>query len=146
MGYLPTVNFIGISCWLFLFVSNTNFTLLLAELVIISILITAVLIMNISSQGKLDWVSFIGLRVGFSFYAGWLTSATILGICIMLKAFGFNDVEMDINESYWGIAILIVAMCVYAAAGYMYGNPVYAGVYIWTLFAIRAETVDEDIF
>jgi hypothetical protein len=142
MRFLPTINFTGISCWTYLFVANTKYTLLLSEIVIAIILATAVMIFNIASAGKLDWVSFIGLRMGFSVYAGWLTSATILGICITLKSFGFTEADLGINETHWGIAILIVAALTYMTAGYLYRNPLYAGVFIWTLFAIRDETTD----
>ena len=41
----------------------------------------------------------LSLRLGFTIYAGWLTAATILNVCIVLIAAGFNDKEMSIDES-----------------------------------------------
>jgi len=78
--------------------------------------------------------------MGFSVYGGWVTSATILNVSIMLKSFGFNAADSGINEVNFGIAILITAECVYIAAGYMYSNPLYSSVYIWVLFAIKANS------
>jgi hypothetical protein len=47
--------------------------------------------------------------MGFSVYSGWVTSATILNVSIMLKSFGLNETDMDIDEAMFGIVILIIA-------------------------------------
>jgi hypothetical protein len=83
--------------------------------------------------------------LGFTIYAGWLTSATILNTSGMLKAWGLNETSLNIDESHWGVVILIVAACVYIAAGYMYGNPLYCLIYIWALFAIKDRSDDLNI-
>ena len=75
--------------------------------------------------------------MGFSVYAGWVTSATILNTSIMFKAYGLSADEMSIDEAKFGVAILIIAECVYICAGYLYRNPLYASVFIWVLFSIR---------
>ena len=62
-------------------------------------LVTAVMVMNIASSSKLTAMNSYSLRLGFSIYAGWLTAATILNVCIVLIAAGFNDKEMSIDES-----------------------------------------------
>jgi translocator protein len=96
------------------------------------------MVMNISSQGRLTVVNFIGLRMGFSVYSGWVTSATILNVSIMLKAFGVNETDMaGLDEAMVGIVILIIAECIYIGASLYFSNPLYASVFIWVLFAIR---------
>lgn len=81
----------------------------------------------------------ISLRIMFSIYSGWLTTATILNTVIALKGWGLNDEDMDINESMFTVAILITAECVYILASFQYKNPLYAAVFIWVLFAVREE-------
>jgi hypothetical protein len=94
--------------------------------------------MNVASSGKLTATNFVGLRMGFSVYAGWLTSATILNTSIMLKAYGLSAADMGIDEARYGVAILIIAECVYVSAGYLYSNPLYSSIYLWVLVSIRA--------
>ena len=62
-------------------------------------LVTAVLILNMASSSKLTAVSAYSLRLGFSVYSGWLTTATILNTCFVLKGAGFNETEMNIDET-----------------------------------------------
>jgi hypothetical protein len=52
---------------------------------------------------------------------------------------------LDIDESQFGVVILIVAACVYITAGYMYRNPLYCLIYVWALFAIKDESNLENI-
>lgn len=100
-------------------------------------LVTAVMVLNIVSSSKLTAVNRYSLRLGFSIYAGWLTAATILNTCMVLKAAGFNEAEQGIDETVHAVAILIVAELIYMAAGFSYRNPVMSGIYIYVLTAIR---------
>ena len=72
---------------------------IIAEFFIVGMLVTAVLVLNISCTGRLTTLNVIALRVGFSIYAGWLTAATILGVCIAQKTAGLNEKETSIDES-----------------------------------------------
>ena len=51
---------------------------------------------------------------------------------------------MGIDESFYAVAILIIAECVYIRASFSYRNPVFAAIYIWVLFAIRDFNYDKD--
>ena len=72
---------------------------ILSQFIIIGMLVTAVQVMNIASSSKLTAVNVISLRLGFSIYAGWLIAATIINTSFVLKTLGFNDTEMNIDES-----------------------------------------------
>ena len=137
LGYLPSLNYLLNSSWLFVFAWNLFGRYVLSNFIIIAMLVTSVQVMNIASSSKLTGMNFWGLRVGFSVYSGWLTAATILNVCISLKYYGFNSTEANIDETMHGVAILIVAAVIYMLAAYSYRNPVMPCVYILALFAIR---------
>jgi hypothetical protein len=60
--------------------------------VCIGMLVTAIMILNWSSMVSLTVSELITLRIGFSLYAGWLLSATILNFMFVFKSFNmWND-------------------------------------------------------
>jgi len=81
----------------------------------------------------------VGLRCGWTIYAGWLTVATVLNIGFVLKSAGLDETSMDIDESWWAVAVLIAVVCVYTFVSYMQRNPLYACVCLWAFSAIRDE-------
>lgn len=87
-----------------------------------------------------EWVALIGLRGGMSIYAGWLTAATILGAANMFKHIGMSE-ENGWNEEDWTIALLWIALFLFAAFTYLIKDPVYGAVLLWASVAIRAKNV-----
>lgn len=75
------------------------------------------------------------MRIGFSLYAGWVSSATLLNFSYVLAALGMR--EPRYNEEKWTIIILWVAFGIYNVASYLERNPLYGSVLIWTILAIR---------
>jgi hypothetical protein len=82
-------------------------------------------------------VEFISLRCGVTIYTGWVTAATILNTSFFLKSIGMKDPSAGLGETTWVVVILYVALVVYVLASFMERNPLYGGIYIWALFAIR---------
>ncbi len=64
-------------------------------------------------------MEFIGLRMGFSIYTGWVTAATILNVSFLLKSLGLKGANAGLSESTWTCVILYVALIVYVLASFM---------------------------
>merc|ERR1719263_1248329 len=85
----------------------------------------------------INMAEMISLRGSISIYAGSLSAATILGASILLKRLGMSD-ENGYNEAAWSVAILWVALAIYAANTYVQQDPLYGAVLIWAGLGIRA--------
>jgi len=83
-----SLNFLLNGVWLFLFMADTIATYWISEIVILSILATAIYITKVACEEKLNPWEIVGLRIGFAIYAGWTTAATIVGIFIASSASG----------------------------------------------------------
>lgn len=81
---------------------------------------------------------FIGLRVGFSIYSGWVSAAFIINVASYLKM----EYGMMEDESYWACVILYVALAIYVLVSFIEKNPVFGCVYVWVLLAIMGKQTD----
>ena len=131
------------SLWLFIFQANTTAGYTIATVEICGLLYTCLaLMMKTTRAESLTTTEWFGMKLGFSLYAGWVTSATILNFCYMLKCFGMKEPNYD--EENWAKIMLWTAFVVYNAATFAEGNPIFGSVYIWTLFAIRNNSMKEE--
>jgi len=93
VGYLFFINMIANALWLILFGTNCSagFTTSLVDILLM--LVTGFMMMKLSVRSKVNAFEFIGMRLGFSMYIGWVTAATFLNVTFMLKSFGIfmND-------------------------------------------------------
>ena len=77
------------------------------------------------------------MRIGFSLYAGWQTTATILAICQWFK----GDILTDSSvESAWAINLFWIAWPLYIAATFREEDPIFGAVWSWVLFAVISGT------
>jgi hypothetical protein len=76
--------------------------------------------------GVLRWLSY-----AVSLYAGWLTLAAIVNTSSALLLSGWNDAPV-----FWAVLMLIVGTAIGLAARTTWRDPVYGGVFVWTLLAI----------
>jgi len=112
----------------------------IALIVILGMLYTAIVVLNKASKVKVSVTEMIGLRIGFSIYSGWLTAATILNVMFCLKAFGlYADPADKEAETKFGVAVLCFAECLYIGLSLWLRNPLYAAVWLWAMGAIRSE-------
>ena len=125
------------SLWLAVFVQNEVWSFDLSLLIILGMLATQIYIMKISTRNHLNNWEFVSLRIGFSIYTGWVTAATILNVCFVLKSHGFADPNAYLSEAEWCPVILWVALAIYWYATYQERNPAYGIVFIWVVIAIR---------
>ena len=86
--------------------------------------------MMVASRNNLNTFEVISLYTGFSMYAGWVTTATILNITFCLKGVGFNV------ESAVSCYILWIVQIIYMIISYKEQNVVYGTVWLWAAFAI----------
>lgn len=125
--------------WCLIFQQNNLAVFVIAQIVCIGMLWSAVHVMKLAVENRLNVWEIIGMRCGFTVYAGWLTVATTLNVGFVLKAAGLNDSDMSIDESWWAVATLIIVQCVYGFVSFMLRNPLYSCVLEWALFAIMQE-------
>ena len=65
--------------------------------------------MALTTSVPVNWFEFLTLRTAFSIYAGWVTTASILNICFILKSFGIRDPNLEWKETGWAVIFLWVA-------------------------------------
>lgn len=99
MAYWVPINFTLNASWCLIFQQNNLTVFILAEFVCIGMLYTAIYVMQQAVENRLNPWEFVGLRCGFSVYAGWLTVATTLNTGFVLKAAGLNETDSSIDES-----------------------------------------------
>ena len=128
---------IGNAIWLVVFMTNTSVGFAFALIDIILMLGTQVFIMQKATRNKINVIEFISLRCGFTIYTGWVTAATILNTTFFLKSAGMKDPSAGFGETTWTCIMFYIALVVYIIASFMERNPLYGGIYIWVLFAIR---------
>jgi len=129
--------------WLVLFQTNQIWGFALGLIDIIAMLATNVYIMKLATTSDVNVYEWIGLRGGFSIYAGWVTAATILNAVYLLKASGMADPNIYwLNEEQITVGILWVAFLIYNVRSYVDRNPLYGSILIWVILAIRSNIVN----
>lgn len=131
IGYLFFINMMVNGLWLVLFQTNTKIGFTLAMIDISAMLYTNFLMMASTTRVKVNACEFISMRIGFSIFCGWVTSATILNITYLFRIFGVSDHEKVSIFTLW------LAFIVYNAVTFVERNPVYGAVYIWTTHTIK---------
>ena len=94
------------------------------------------MMMVIARADYLNLFEVISAYIGFSMYAGWVTTATILNISFCFKGLGYSEEKMEISESKVACYILWVAQLIYMVASYREENVVFGAVWLWAAFAI----------
>jgi len=87
-------------------------------------------------KAQLSVIELICIQSGLSIYAGWVSTATIVGGSIMLKEFGMTYAN-GTNEAAWAVAMLWIALVIYMVNPLLNMDPLYGGVFIWACCAIR---------
>lgn len=83
---------------------------------------------GVEQGGLVRW-----LGVAVSIYAGWLTLATIVNTSSALLLSGWNG-----DATFWAVVMLLVGTAIGMAVRAGWRDPVYGGVFVWTLLAIAA--------
>jgi hypothetical protein len=78
--------------------------------------------------------------VPFSLYAGWLTTAAIANLGVLLASIG--RYPFDLDKDSWGLASLTAATAIYAAAGTRARDPVFTAVFVWAALGIAWQTME----
>lgn len=128
--------------WLVIFMTNNDVGFGFGLMDIILMLGTCFFMMMKSTRVKATWMELLCMRLMFSIYTGWVTAATIVNATFYLKAVGLKDPNAGWAESTWSCIILYVAFVIYSLVSFMERNPIYGGVYIWVVVAIRSLQVD----
>lgn len=141
VGYLWSINMILNAIWLPTFQSNSTVGFIFAQIIIIPMLVTALIMGKRAVNAKLNWAEMIGFRFGMSIYSGWLSTATILGAAIMFNSWGWSKAN-----GYDGvvptIVMLWVAFAVYVVNTFLNRDPLFGGVYIWASCGILSHQRD----
>ena len=137
IAYLFPINMVLNAGWLFSAINFTDLAFIFGLIIIIALLVVTVIIMDYSGTSRVNVTELIVVRIGFSIYAGWLTTATILNTVLVLISAGLTDDNLGIDESLFSCLTMIAGELIYMGASYRYKNPAYACVFIWVLIAIR---------
>ena len=147
VGYWFLANMMLNGIWLIVFVRDSKWMFLLAELVNAALLYTCVTIMALSCRAELNTFEAIVIRSGFSLYAGWVTAANVLNIFFAIKSWKSPSVEdddfkaikeeADAAESSLTAKALWFCALLYTAVSIEELNPVYGLVFIHVLKAIE---------
>lgn len=116
--------------WLTIFTKYNLTAFFISCIDIFGLLGTCLFMMMIVSRNNLNKFEVISAYTGFSMYAGWVTTATILNIAFCLKGVGFN---VGSNVSCY---ILWIVQIIYIIISYKEQNVVYGTVWLWAAFAI----------
>lgn len=131
------------SVWLVLFQTNTVWGFALGLIDIIAMLSSNLYMMESSTTNYVSATEFIGMRGGFSVYAGWVTAATILNATYLLKKAGVADPDIPyVDEEQITVAIIWIALVIYNVRSYWSRNPLYGSIFIWVILAIRNNIVN----
>ena len=82
------------------------------------------------------------MKVGFSIYAGWVTSATVINISSLMKILGFA--EPKYNEEKQAVIFLWIALAFYIAVTVYEGNPWFGAVFVWSILGIRNNSIKKE--
>ena len=126
------IQFMLNSSWLFVYQADTVATYWISTAANFVMQRICLSILHISMNNKLSVWELIGLRYGFSIYAGWQTASTILNLVIAFADTGSSGTY----DGYVGIIILWVAGVVYIAGSWWLRNPLYSAVLFWFYSAI----------
>jgi translocator protein len=78
--------------------------------------------------------------VPFSLYLGWVTTATLINLAIVLSA--LDAFPFGLTRDTWALATVVVAAVIYAAWGTFTRDPVFTAVASWATLAIAMNPVD----
>lgn len=164
MNLIFAINMIVNAGWLPFFQSNTLWGFIVSEVMILFLWATAISLMVIADRMDLWWVEVITMRLPFSVYAGWLTSATALNTAFMFKSWGmadeptvvttydgtiiaeawtWMDFMMFMSEEAWITCLLWFVFLVYEVIAWVERNPVYGLVFGWAGAAVVTYTATE---
>lgn len=134
-------NQIATSLWLPIFQTNSQAGFIIAQLLILFQLATALKILSIVDKANLTWTEAVLVRTTFSIYGGWITTATILGFAILLKTWGVGT-----DEEPLGCIFIIFAFVIFTLVSWRQKNPMYCFVFIWASGAILSQLQNKKSF
>ena len=80
----------------------------------LALLATCLFMMMKATRSNVNTTEAISMRIGFTLYAGWVSSATILNASYILAGLGMR--EPRYNEEKWTVIILWVGFAIYNVA------------------------------
>jgi len=123
--------------WLLLFQQNQVWGFAVALVDAIAMLATNVYVMGLATSTTNTIWEWIGLRGGFSVYAGWVTAATILNVTYLLKSLGLQNGNLaGLSEEQVTVGVVWVAFMIYNLVAWTERNPLYGSIFIWVILAI----------
>lgn len=124
--------------WLLLWHSLNIYLTVPVMLALLVSLIVAYRIARSNRPGHPSPLERWAVRVPLGLYLGWVSVATIANISSALVAADWGG--WGVPESWWGVIILVVAASLAFAGLTRNGDGIFAGVFVWALVGIAAET------
>jgi len=144
IGWLFSVNMILNAAWLPIFMTDSSAGFICAEVIIVLMLATNLIMLKRALNNKLTALEMIAFRCGMSIYSGWVLAATFVSGAVMFKQLGWTELN-GYDELTPSVVMLWVACVLYSVATFINRDPLFSGVLIWASLAIRTKQTDETI-
>ncbi|CAM4185613.1 hypothetical protein FHS16_000119 [Paenibacillus endophyticus] len=107
--------------------------------VMLALLLSLVSIYTAVRKGKQapTWGERYLIRLPFSIYLGWISTATIVNITVALSATDWNG--FGLSDVIWTIILLVIATLLAVTIGFAYLDPAFILVFIWSFIAIAVK-------
>jgi benzodiazapine receptor len=99
-------------------------------------LITIYLAIRLSKQAATLGESLF-VRLPFSVYLGWISTATIVNVSVVLYAADWNG--FGLSDIVWTVILLVIASLLALAIGFSYKDAAYILVFVWSFIAIAVK-------
>lgn len=99
-----------------------------------------VVYVRLNAERPATFVEQVAVRVPFSLYLGWITTAMLANIAALFTDLGVWPFELARDD--WAILSVVTATGIYAAAGVRTGDAVYTAVFCWAALGIVLQPVD----
>jgi len=90
IGYLMALNLASMALWMSVQQSDDKYAIGMSYAFMICMLFTTFWIMQAANRAKLNMIEIVLIRVGFSLYAGWIISATVLSTVWFFNTIGVS--------------------------------------------------------
>ncbi|MDQ8739182.1 TspO/MBR family protein [Paenibacillus sp. LHD-38] len=77
------------------------------------------------------------VRLPFSIYLGWISTATIVNITVAISATDWNG--FGLSDVIWTVTLLVGATLLALAIGFEYRDPAFILVFIWSFIAVAVK-------
>jgi hypothetical protein len=112
-----------------------NFRIIVSEFLMIALLVNLILLYQVVSKRRYTSIwNYLSTYTPISVYLGWITIAMVANTSVMFSFLGWDG--SPLKESYWAIAMIIVAAFINLVILIKKRDIFFALVYLWAAYGI----------